>query len=267
MAVPAALAVWLMVPSSALGQADDVTLEQMNVYPLKGLRGVQVLVEELSDDAQEAGLMRKQIQTDVELRLRMAGIPVLTSDEAVSTSGAAVLIVNVSFITTSDQRSAYYIDLSLLQQMYFMDYGELLEAHVATSILVSLRQSMAKVPETVLSDELMKKRNLILKDIDEQTRKRDEITAKFLQLDGRHKLPRLCATRHAGLLATVPAIDAVRDVRDDLKDLVEDFCNDFLNANNRNPSMGAMTPGGVPGPSTQPVKLPEKMKEVPSPGE
>jgi len=42
------------------------------------LRGVQVVVEDLRPPAQEAGLTKQGLQTDVESRLRRAGVRVLT---------------------------------------------------------------------------------------------------------------------------------------------------------------------------------------------
>ncbi len=48
---------------------------------LKGIKGFDVIVEGLSSDAKEAGLTRERLQTLVELKLRMAGIKVLTLND------------------------------------------------------------------------------------------------------------------------------------------------------------------------------------------
>lgn len=48
---------------------------------LKGLKGVNVLVDNLKPDIEKDGLKTSSIQTDVELKLRMAGIKVLTFEE------------------------------------------------------------------------------------------------------------------------------------------------------------------------------------------
>ncbi len=45
---------------------------------LKGLQGIPVLIEELPPEFKEAGLTEYQVQTDVELKLRKAGIKVLS---------------------------------------------------------------------------------------------------------------------------------------------------------------------------------------------
>jgi hypothetical protein len=44
---------------------------------LRGLSGVSVFVDQINSEAQRDGLARAQVQTDVELRLRKAGIRVL----------------------------------------------------------------------------------------------------------------------------------------------------------------------------------------------
>ena len=48
---------------------------------LKGLSGVSVLVDDLDDEIERLGLTKKNVQTDVELRLRKAGIKVCTLEE------------------------------------------------------------------------------------------------------------------------------------------------------------------------------------------
>ena len=41
---------------------------------LQGLQGVYIIVERLDSDAEQAGIHESDIQTDVELKLRLAGI-------------------------------------------------------------------------------------------------------------------------------------------------------------------------------------------------
>lgn len=67
----------------------------------KGLKGVQVLVEELPDDAMKIGLTRERLQSATELSLRRNGVPVLTLEEAAKTPGAPWIYVNVNLTTTS----------------------------------------------------------------------------------------------------------------------------------------------------------------------
>jgi S1-C subfamily serine protease len=63
---------------------------------LRGLSGVGVLVEMISPDAEAAGLTRDKVQTDAELRLRAAGLKVLTKEERYATAGGPYLYVNVN---------------------------------------------------------------------------------------------------------------------------------------------------------------------------
>lgn len=62
---------------------------------LQGLTGVHVLVESLKAEVERQGLTKAQIQTDVELRLRKAGIRVLSEKERAETPGGPVLYVHV----------------------------------------------------------------------------------------------------------------------------------------------------------------------------
>ena len=70
---------------------------------LKGLRGVAVIVTPQSSEVQQNGLTTSAIQTDVELKLRQAGIPILELNlDNVSAPTFAQLHVNVSVFTHSD---------------------------------------------------------------------------------------------------------------------------------------------------------------------
>ena len=64
-------------------------------HTLKGIKGVGVLVDVLEPDIEKDGLHRSSIQTDVELKLRMAGIKVLTEEETSKEPGAPYVRVSV----------------------------------------------------------------------------------------------------------------------------------------------------------------------------
>jgi hypothetical protein len=68
----------LLLLASTGAQGGDTEGERAT---LRGLDGVQVVVEDLQPDVERNGLTRQQLQTDVELRLRKAGIRVLTEQE------------------------------------------------------------------------------------------------------------------------------------------------------------------------------------------
>jgi hypothetical protein len=79
---------------------------------LRGLPGVQVVIEHLTDAAKRIGLTEAQLQTAVELRLRKAGIRVFPTTEP----GISLLVIQV---TTVERLGlyAYYVDVSLLQSV------------------------------------------------------------------------------------------------------------------------------------------------------
>jgi hypothetical protein len=91
-AVVVALVALLLLP----GVSHALTREQK---ALVGLKGVWVLVEGMNTQAERLGLTKTQIQTDVELRLRKAGIKVLTEEERLETPGRPYLYVNVNAVT------------------------------------------------------------------------------------------------------------------------------------------------------------------------
>lgn len=74
---------------------------------LKGLKGVQVLVEPLQTEVEQGGLNKASIQTDVELKLRQAGITVLTEE------GTPYLYIDVN--TSSGSLYAYFVGVKLCQ--------------------------------------------------------------------------------------------------------------------------------------------------------
>ncbi len=68
---------------------------------LRGLTGVQVRVEGLSDAARSGGLDEKSLAADAEQRLRAAGIRVLAAGQASQEPGAPVLYIRVNVKASS----------------------------------------------------------------------------------------------------------------------------------------------------------------------
>ena len=83
---------------------------------LRGIEGVRVVIEGLESEVERAGLTTQQLQTDVELRLRLAGIRVLTDEESRRTPGQPLLYVNVNVLLQSDGLAAYSIEVALRQR-------------------------------------------------------------------------------------------------------------------------------------------------------
>ena len=77
--------------STLMAQGDDASTRKS----LKGILGVWVVIEPLDPDAERTELSRNAIQTDVELRLRMAGIAILPGDKTLAwmRGGPALYIV------------------------------------------------------------------------------------------------------------------------------------------------------------------------------
>jgi hypothetical protein len=83
---------------------------------LRGLKEISVLVEYLPDDVEREGLNREHLQRDIEVRLRQAGLHVLTISEVANSPGAPYLYVAVYPITGPPVNSnGYAVALTLKQ--------------------------------------------------------------------------------------------------------------------------------------------------------
>ena len=83
---------------------------------LRGLKGINVLVEGLGPETESTGLTEQQIQTDVELKFRMAGIKVLTGEERFTELGSPYLYVNLTAMKLRSRSYTYSIYISLNQE-------------------------------------------------------------------------------------------------------------------------------------------------------
>ena len=86
----------LVICAGGVLAANKFIVKQRDV--LAGLQGMGVVVEKLDDGSKEAGLTREQIQTDVELKLRLAGIKVLSREKYGTMKSGAYLYVQVNAI-------------------------------------------------------------------------------------------------------------------------------------------------------------------------
>jgi len=83
---------------------------------LRGLKEISVLVEYLPDDIEREGLNREHLQRDIEVRLRQAGLHVLTISEVANLPGAPYLYVAVyPIIGPSINVNTYAVALTLKQ--------------------------------------------------------------------------------------------------------------------------------------------------------
>jgi len=103
--------------SSISGQGNDPKADT-----LKGINTLGVLVEDLSDGAKVIALTAEAIQTDVELKLRLAGMRVVTDKEAVKLPNVPVLYVRVGLLPRAE---AAIIEVQLEQDAVLERNGQL----------------------------------------------------------------------------------------------------------------------------------------------
>ena len=84
----------ISVSTAAQGSRSNQTLQ--------GLHGVRVVVETLNPELERDGLATRQIQADVEIRLRKAGITVFSPSEANKADSPAVLHVMIDAVKGDD---------------------------------------------------------------------------------------------------------------------------------------------------------------------
>jgi hypothetical protein len=118
------LVLFLLISSCAYAQQSENSIRS-----LRGLKGVWVLVEFLATDIEAVGLSKDNIQTDVELKLRLAGIKVLTKEEWLIEPGSPRLYIRVGYIRVGstmvplpiqkdDTLYAYSIEVELHQNVF-----------------------------------------------------------------------------------------------------------------------------------------------------
>jgi hypothetical protein len=117
------IAILLFMPSESLFAIDG----KSNLATLRGLKGVGVLVENLPPEVEKEGLIKNQIQIEVESKLRAAGIKVLTREECLKTPGQPYLYININVNTakTESDLYPYAIDALLIQKVSLLRNPEL----------------------------------------------------------------------------------------------------------------------------------------------
>jgi len=100
------------------GVSHALTAEQK---VLVGLKGVFVFVESTQPEQPRVGLTKDQIRTDVELRLRKAGVRVLTEEERLQMPGMPYLFVMAETHfpeeRTSDAGGGFVVRLELRERV------------------------------------------------------------------------------------------------------------------------------------------------------
>ncbi len=116
------IALLMILPGMVCGVDTEISRKT-----IKGLKGVRVQVAPIEPEIEKAGLTRSQIRTDVELKLRLTGLNVLTpkisakEDESIIEDAWPRIHVYAVILNASSGASAYYvfnIDLELIQLVY-----------------------------------------------------------------------------------------------------------------------------------------------------
>jgi len=114
------------VASSLVGQGEET---------LAGLKGVSVYVERIKDEVQRDGLEEGQILTDVEVRLRQAGVPVLTKQQSFDSAGSSILDIDVHAVKATAEGVAgfyaYHVHIELSQEVRLVRKSSL-KVHATT---------------------------------------------------------------------------------------------------------------------------------------
>ncbi len=128
-----------------------------NLATLGGLKGVGVIIENLPTEVEKAGLLKRQLQVEVEFKLRSAGIKVLTREECMKTPGEPYLYINININTSKTESNIYpyTVDAMLIQKvMLLRDPDKITYAvtwsiggvgSIDKSILSSLRANVEEV--------------------------------------------------------------------------------------------------------------------------
>jgi len=113
------MALMVIVLALALGFPAFAINGKSNQATLRGLSGIGVLVEKLAPEVERQGLIGDRLQIEVELKLRMAGIKVLTREESLKTPGAPYLYININVNTAKTESDVYpySIDVLLIQNV------------------------------------------------------------------------------------------------------------------------------------------------------
>lgn len=126
---------------------------------LTGINSIFVLVERLPNGAKKLALSEEIIQTDVELKLRLAGLRVVTMAESVNLPGSPYLYVNLNVTSGAEAAS---IDISLHQDATLQRNGQRAggvgtwtnEMLIANPSVQGIRNSVKDVTDKFLNDWL-----------------------------------------------------------------------------------------------------------------
>lgn len=94
--------------------------DKLSRETLRGLERIYVLDVVISRGEKETGLSAIQIQTDVELKLRLAGIKILTYEESLEAAEYSALYIVIYALKYSQDVLIYTISVEFIQSSYLM---------------------------------------------------------------------------------------------------------------------------------------------------
>jgi hypothetical protein len=115
--IVSAIVVLVLLPVVVWGFENKRTRET-----LRGINGVSVVVEAIEPEIEKAGLTREQIKTDVEQKLFVKGLNVLTPE-----TGGAFLYVGLLIVKHEKLSSYFQVDLYLYTIELKLNQGVFLE--------------------------------------------------------------------------------------------------------------------------------------------
>lgn len=102
----------------SLAVASPVRADRSGVDTLKGLHGVQVVVEDVDPNLEAAGVTKDEIQTKVEDELKEAGIKVFDEDDWKADDAHPYLYLRVNSMQSDDGKFfAFSLDVELHQDV------------------------------------------------------------------------------------------------------------------------------------------------------
>lgn len=84
---------------------------------LKGVTGVEVLVDPLDVEIEDLGLKTEALQLEIKQRLQKAGVRVLTEGERLKNPTAGTLVIRVDTLHDRISRYFFSVDLYLMQRV------------------------------------------------------------------------------------------------------------------------------------------------------
>jgi hypothetical protein len=137
--------------------------EEAERESLRGLVGVEVLVDPLDSDIEELGLSTSTVQQNIQQRLQKAGVKVLTEKERLATPASGLLIIRVD--TTHDRIGRYFYstDLLLAQRVKLETPGAP-EASAVTWKKLGVVSTVADDNVKHIQDQVLRKVDQFIKD-------------------------------------------------------------------------------------------------------